>query len=77
MTQNERLIEFLQQHGSITRGEAFGLSIANLWARIAEIEHAPYCCSIWHEDGVVVRNQYGQQCRVTRYYLREDHFAYG
>ena len=71
MTQNERLIAFLREHGSITRAEAFSLSIANLWARIAEIEKAPYCCSIWHEDGVVVSNQYGQSCRVTRYHLQE------
>ena len=37
-TQNERLLAYLERHGTITRWPAFSkLGIANLWARIAEL----------------------------------------
>lgn len=78
MTQPDRLLSYLEQHRHITRIEAATeLGIMNLWARIADIEGSPYCCSIWHEDQVQVINRFRQKCYVTRYHLLQDAFPYG
>lgn len=76
MTQNQRLAEHLVAHSTITRAEAFRIGIANLWARIAELEKPPYSLTIWHEDNVDVINQFGEHCKVTRYHL-VDKVPYG
>lgn len=67
MSQNSRLITYLERHGSITRGEAFmELGIANLWQRVSEIELLGWQCSRKSEQ-VPVRG--GGYTTVTRYTL--------
>lgn len=72
MTQNARLLSYLQQHPEgITRLEAMrDLGIMNLWARCAEIEKLGYL--LHREDGVEVQDRFGNKCRVTRYKLIGD-----
>jgi hypothetical protein len=78
MTPPQRLLEYLEAHHSITRLESVTeLGIQNLWARIADLEREPYCCSIRHEDQVAVINRFGQKCHVTRYHLLTDRYAIG
>ena len=68
MTQNARLLNWLETRGPITRLEAArDLGIMNLWQRIAELEGLGYV--IDHEDQVEVQDRFGNKCRVTRYRL--------
>lgn len=67
MSQNSRLLTYLEQHGDITRGEAFmELGIANLWARVLELEARG-----WKFDrkSVQVPVRGGGYTTVTRYTL--------
>lgn len=68
-TQNGRLLNWLETHPEgITRLEAMrDLGIMNLWARCAEIEKLGYL--LHREDGVEVKDRFGNKCRVTRYKL--------
>ena len=68
MSQPARLLNYLQQHKSITRLEAAThLGIMNLWARIADLEELEFV--IQHEEQVEVVDRFGKKCRVTRYTL--------
>lgn len=68
MTQNERLAEHLERHRSITPLQAWvELGIYRLAARINDLRNAGLQIT---KTLVVVRNQYGEDCRVAEYRLQ-------
>lgn len=69
-TQCERILNYMQQRGSITQLEALkDLGVFRLASRISEIKKMG--CEITSEM-VTVTNRYGEKCRVKRYTLRKD-----
>lgn len=69
-TQNQRLIDYLDSHGSITQLEALNvLGIMRLASRISDLKRKGY-----HIDSKmdIVTNRYGEKCRVKRYELKKD-----
>lgn len=65
-SQRKLIIERLESGGTIERAEAFGLGIANLTARIAEIrQEGRNVMDKWVE----VINQYGQKTRYKVYFM--------
>lgn len=68
--QCERIIAYINQHGSITSLEAqMHLSIARLAARISEMRKEGYKITGKTE---YKKNKYGEICHYTRYYLEEE-----
>lgn len=64
-TQNERIICYLQEHGSITQLEALNvLGVMRLASRISDLKKKGY--PIVGRD-VTVQNRYGEKCRVKQY----------
>jgi len=67
MTQNERIIAHLKEHGSISRREAFEeYGIANLPARITDLRKQGY--NIETHD-IKITNRYGEKTSFARYFL--------
>lgn len=69
-TQNQRIIDYLDSHGSITQLEALNeLGIMRLASRISDLKRRGY-----HIDSKMdtVTNRYGEKCRVKRYSLRKE-----
>lgn len=70
MTQNERILNHLKQHGSITQMEAtteYGCQ--RLAARIGELRRAGYQISSKLESS---KNRYGERVTYARYSLKES-----
>ena len=66
-SQNERLLEYLKQHGKITQFEAIGeLGILRLASRISELKKSGE--NIF-SSMVKVTNRYGETCHVAEYRL--------
>lgn len=66
-TQNQRILAYLDAHGSITQLEALQeLGIMRLASRISDLRK--HGCPIKSEM-VEVENRYGEKCRVKRYSL--------
>ena len=68
MTQAERIINFMEEHGSITSMEAFRkLGITKLTTRISEMR-----ASGMEIDGEVIKskNRFGEKTHYMRYTLR-------
>ena len=69
-TQEDRVIDYIRQHGSITQGEAFQLGIARLAARVYDINNSMNPkfrgVHIVQEPAEVV-NQYGEKVKIARY----------
>ena len=69
-TQNQRIINYLDSHGSITQLEALSeLGIMRLASRISDLRRKGY-----HIDSKmdIVTNRYGEKCRVKRYSLGRE-----
>lgn len=67
MTQNERVIEYVKAHGSITQGEATKyLGVSRLAARIADLKKQGHAFT-----GTTVKdkNRFGETVRYARYKL--------
>lgn len=60
MSQNAKLIVYLEKYKSINRVEAVRLGILNLWQRISEISDKGWRIHHAHRDGGT---------RMTRYFL--------
>jgi cell division protein FtsI/penicillin-binding protein 2 len=75
MTQNERLLEYLQDHGSITSLEAIAhLGIMRCASRIHDLRkdgHDIHC------ETVKVLNRFGESCGITRYSLAQKKVDHG
>ena len=64
-TQNQRIIDYLQEHGTITQLEALQeLGIMRLASRVSDLRKHGYDIQ---SQMVKVENRYGETCRVKRY----------
>ena len=67
-TQNERIIDYIAEVGSITQIEALrDLSCMRLASRISDLRRLGYDIIA---ERVAIRNRYGEKCNITRYSLR-------
>lgn len=70
LSQNQRVIEYMQEKGSITQMEALNkLGVMRLASRISDLRRNGYKITGSMET---VKNRYGEKCRVKRYSLIED-----
>lgn len=69
MTQNEMIIKYLNEYGSITTYESYSkLFITRLSARIFDIKHK-YGIE-FDEEWVTKKNIYGKPCSFKKYILK-------
>lgn len=65
MTQCERILDYLAEHGSITRAEAMSeCGIANFTARISDLRREGVKLDV---ETVIRKNRYGENVRFARY----------
>lgn len=70
LTQNQRILDYLDAHGSITQLEALSeLGIMRLASRISDLRKRGYMISSKMD---IVHNRYGEKCRVKRYTIKKD-----
>lgn len=68
-TQNERIITYMRDFGSITQIEAIkDLGVMRLAARIADLRKNGWSIISKTES---VKNRYGERCHIKRYSLEE------
>ncbi len=67
--QTERVLEYMEKHGSITQCEAMTISVMRLASRISDLRKLGYPIE---SEMVTVCNRYGEKCRVKRYRLTES-----
>ena len=66
-TQNQRIIEYMELHGSITQLEAWkNCGIMRLASRISDMRSKGYNIE---SEMITVHNQFGEKCKVKRYRL--------
>lgn len=71
MTQNEMILEYLNEFGSITTYESYAeLFITRLSARIWDLKHK-YGCE-FDEEWVTKKNRYGKTCSFKKYILKKE-----
>ena len=64
-TQNQRIIDYMQEHGTITQLEALNhLGIMRLASRISDLRRKGYPIE---SKMVCVENRYGEKCRIKSY----------
>lgn len=66
-TQNERIIAYMKEHGSITQLDALrDLGVMRLASRISDLKRlgCPIVSTV-----ETVNNKYGEPCRIKRYRL--------
>ena len=69
-TQNERILDYIDKFGSITQYEALrDLGVMRLASRISDLKSLGYPLV---GEMVVVKNRYGEECRIKRYTLRGE-----
>ena len=69
-TQNQRIIDYIKEFGSITQFEALrDLGVMRLASRISDLKRLGYQVE---SEMVVVKNRYGEECRVKSYRLRGE-----
>lgn len=69
-TQAQRVLDYIEEFGSITQYEALqDLGIMRLASRISELKKQGY-----HITGrmVTVKNRFGEDCRVKQYSMGSD-----
>ena len=68
-TQAERVLGYMENHGSITQLEALkDLGVFRLASRISDLRKQGY---VINGEMVKVGNRYGETCRVKRYSIKE------
>lgn len=73
-TQCERILDYMEVHGSITQLEALQeLGVMRLTSRIANIKKYGYPIV---SEMVTVENRFNEKCRVKRYMLAKDRGGY-
>ena len=66
-TQNERILDYIERHGSITQLEALAeCSVMRLASRVSDLRRQGYPIE---SKMVRVRNKSGETCHVKRYSL--------
>lgn len=69
-TQNQRILDYIEEFGSITQLEALrDLGVMRLASRISDLKKQDYPITSRLET---VKNRYGEVCRVKRYYIEES-----
>lgn len=69
MTQCEKILAYLNEHGSITRMEAMSkLHIANFTARVSDLRRDGVALDV---ETVTQKNRYGETVRFARYRRKE------
>lgn len=64
-TQNERILQYMNDFGSITQYEAMqDLGVMRLASRISDLRRLGYPITSTMEP---VRNRYGEKCHIKRY----------
>ena len=70
MSQELRIIEYMKKYGSITQLQAYAeLGVMRLPSRIFYIKRMGYNIIT---EMIEVENRFGENCRVARYYLKEQ-----
>ena len=68
-TQAERVLGYMENHGSITQLEALkDLGVFRLASRISDLRKQGY---VIKGEMVKVENRFGETCRVKRYSIKE------
>ena len=69
-TQNQRILNYIDEFGSITQLEALrDLGVMRLASRISDLKKQGYPITSRLES---VKNRYDEDCRVKRYFLVES-----
>lgn len=69
-SQNQRILDYLDSHGSITQEEAREkLGVWRLASRICDLKRKGYEIEGKMET---VQNRYGEKCRIKRYTMKDD-----
>ena len=69
-TQSERILDYINQYGSITPLEAMrDIGCMRLAARIADLKELGYPIV---SETVAVPNRYGEKCHVKRYSMEDE-----
>ena len=69
-TQNQRILDYIEDFGSITQIEALrDLGVMRLASRISDLKRLGYPIESTLET---VHNRYGERCRVKRYSMGES-----
>lgn len=68
-TQNERVLDFMMEHGGITQMEALNeIGVMRLASRISDLKKKGYPIK---SEVLTLKNRYGEPCYVKRYSLEE------
>lgn len=68
-TQNERILDYIREFGSITQLEAIqDISVMRLASRISDLRKQGYNIK---SEMITVKNKYQEECRIKRYWLNE------
>lgn len=69
-TQNERILAYIAEFGSITQLEALqDLGIMRLASRISDLKRQGYSIA---SDIETVKNRFGEKCHIKRYRMAGD-----
>ena len=69
-TQNERILQYMADFGSITQMDALqDLGVMRLASRISDLRRLGYPIESRVES---VKNRYGEKCYIKRYSMKED-----
>ena len=69
-TQNQRILDYINEFGSITQIQALtDLGVMRLASRISDLKRLGYPVE---SEMVTVKNRYGEECRVKSYKLRGE-----
>lgn len=70
LTQNEMIIKYIKEHGSITTLQAFrDIGCTRLASRINDLKNEGYR---FRDEFVTRKNRYGVKVSYKKYYLEED-----
>ena len=70
ITQNQRVLEYIEEHGSITQLEALrDISVMRLASRISDLKDQGVNIK---SQTVTVKNKYGETCRVKQYSIEQE-----
>jgi hypothetical protein len=69
-TQNQRILDYIEETGGITQLEAIReLGVMRLASRISDLRRRGYNIK---SEFVPVKNRYGETCRIKRYSMGEE-----
>lgn len=70
LTQNERILKYISDFGSITQLEALAdLGIMRLASRISDLKILGYDIA---SNYISVKNRYGEKCKIKRYFFKKS-----